>query len=107
MVSRLSSLLLIVVLLSTLLLQGTLLLPGFEHPPTAQAQSDRLVLAFYYPWFDGNTWKGGKVPDLPQTLYNSDDTGAMARQIEQAQGRRDRCLCRELVGQGQPHRKES
>jgi len=80
MVSRSSSLLLTIVLL------GALLLPGFEHPPTAQAEGERLVLAFYYPWFDGNTWKGGKVPDLPQTLYNSDDTGAMARQIDQAQG---------------------
>jgi hypothetical protein len=51
-----------------------------------QADGERLVLAFYYPWFDGNTWKGGQIPDVPQTLYNSDDTGAMARQIDQAKG---------------------
>lgn len=80
MVSRLSLLLLTTVLL------GLLVLPGLEHPPTAQAEGERLVLAFYYPWFDGNTWNGGKVPDLPQTRYNSDDTGAMARQIDQAKG---------------------
>jgi hypothetical protein len=43
------------------------------------------VLAFYYPWFDGNTWKSGKAADLPQTPYNSDDPAAMARHIEQAQ----------------------
>ena len=78
--SRLSLLLLTIVLL------GVSLVPILQYPPTAQADGERLVLAFYYPWFDGNTWNGGKVPDLPQTLYNSDDTGAMARQIDQAKG---------------------
>jgi hypothetical protein len=80
MVSRLGSLLLTIGIL------GSVLLSGMAHPPTAQADAERLVLAFYYPWFDGNTWKSGKVPDVPQTLYNSDDHAAMARHIEQAQG---------------------
>jgi hypothetical protein len=80
MVSKLSSLLLTIVFLIVLLL------PGFEYPPSAQAEGERLVLAFYYPWFDANTWKGGKVPDLPQTPYNSDDPAAMSRQIDQAKG---------------------
>jgi hypothetical protein len=63
---------------------GALCGPAFDKPATAIADGERLVLAFYYPWFDGNTWNGGKVPDLPQALYNSDDTEAMARHIDQA-----------------------
>jgi hypothetical protein len=63
-----------------------LLLPSLRHPSPAQAEAERLVLAFYYPWFDNNTWNSGKVPDLPQTLYNSDNRDAMARQIDQAKG---------------------
>jgi Glycosyl hydrolase family 99 len=64
---------------------GALLFPGSSAVPSAQADAERLVLAFYYPWYDQNTWNSGKVPDLPQALYNSDDRSVMARQIEQAQ----------------------
>ena len=63
-----------------------MLLPSLGQPAPAHAGDERLVLAFYYPWFDKNTWNSGKVPDLPQTLYNSDNHAAMARQIDQAQG---------------------
>lgn len=73
-------------LLLTIGALAALLLPGLGHIPMAQADTERLVLAFYYPWFDGNTWRSGKVPDLPQNPYNSDDPAAMARQIDQAQG---------------------
>jgi hypothetical protein len=49
------------------------------------AQSpDRLVLAFYYTWFDANTWNNGRLSDLPAELYASSDRGAIARHIEQA-----------------------
>jgi hypothetical protein len=68
----------IVVLLCAALLQG------LWHPSPAQAEAERLVLAFYYPWFDKNTWSGGQVPDLPQTQYNSDNRSVMARQIDEA-----------------------
>jgi hypothetical protein len=58
----------------------------FPGPRIAQlAQSpDRLVLAFYYNWFDENSWLAGKTPDRPLTSYVSRDRAAMARQIEQA-----------------------
>ncbi len=46
---------------------------------------ERLVLAFYYTWFDEATWRQNKVPDFPATLYVSRDRAAMGRQIEQAQ----------------------
>ena len=52
--------------------------------PTALG-GERLVLAFYYNWFDENTWRQDKVPDFPAALYVSRDRAAMARQIEQAQ----------------------
>ena len=53
----------------------------------AQAQSpepDRLVLAFYYTWFDEATWTPEKVADMPLEPYVSRDRGVMARHIEQA-----------------------
>ncbi len=59
---------------------------GLGHPPEAQAQGERLVLAFYYTWFDKNTWNSGTVPDLPEIPYNSDNAEAMIRHIEQAKG---------------------
>jgi hypothetical protein len=54
-------------------------------PRPAAARSERLVLAFYYAWYDLATWRSGQTPDLPATLYASSDAHAMARQIEQAQ----------------------
>lgn len=73
------------VLLLAICLLGIALLPNLGHPPPAQADGGRLVLAFYYAWFDQKTWKSGQVPDVPQTPYNSDDHAAMARHIDQAQ----------------------
>ena len=71
-----------------LLTIGTVLalLPGLGRPGRAEGQPERLVLAFYYAWFDGHTWNSGSVPDLPAAPYNSDDREVMARQIDQAQG---------------------
>lgn len=51
----------------------------------AQQSGQPLVFAFYYTWFDENTWNYAKVPDLPATTYVSRDRGAMGRHIEQAQ----------------------
>lgn len=59
---------------------------GFLFADQARAQRSPLVLAFYYDWFDENTWSPSKVPDLPSPLYVSRDPGAMARQIQQARG---------------------
>jgi len=44
-----------------------------------------LVLAFYYNWFDENTWTPEKVSDFPITLYNSGDRETVVRHIAQAQ----------------------
>jgi hypothetical protein len=47
---------------------------------------ERLVLAFYYTWFDEKSWAPDRVPDQPLAPYVSRDRGAMARQIDQAKG---------------------
>jgi len=59
-----------------------------QATPPIQAQSagpTPLVLAFYYNWYDENTWTPDKVNDLPLEPYASRDRAAMARQVEQAQ----------------------
>ena len=55
-------------------------------PDQSSAQGQRLTLAFYYTWFDENTWTPAKVPDFPAETYVSRDPGAMDRHIAQAQG---------------------
>jgi hypothetical protein len=59
---------------------------GLAVPSTALAQSssDPLVLAFYYTWFDENTWTYDKLSDLPAEPYVSRDRGMMGRHIDQA-----------------------
>ncbi len=52
-------------------------------PAAAQSQ-ERLVLAFYYTWFDENSWNPGRVPDLPAAPYVSRDRGVIGRHIDQA-----------------------
>jgi hypothetical protein len=72
--------------LAICILSLTLLAFCLRDLPATQADDGRLVLAFYYTWFDQNTWKSGKVPDVPLAPYNSDDRAVMARHIDQAQG---------------------
>lgn len=72
-------------LVISLLVAVGLTLPSLSARPTT-AQGSRLVLAFYYNWFDENTWTPAKVPDLPAQPYASRDRGAMDRHIAQAQG---------------------
>ncbi|MGC8779577.1 MAG: endo-1,3-alpha-glucanase family glycosylhydrolase [Anaerolineae bacterium] len=52
--------------------------------PAAGQSSERLVLAFYYTWFDEHSWDPTRLPDLPHEPYVSRDRAVMARHIEQA-----------------------
>ncbi|HXF61240.1 MAG TPA: endo-1,3-alpha-glucanase family glycosylhydrolase [Caldilineaceae bacterium] len=52
--------------------------------PLAQSAGDPLVLAFYYTWYDENTWTYDKLSDLPAEPYASRDRGVMGRHIDQA-----------------------
>lgn len=59
----------------------------FFLPPTRiSADSPPRVFAFYYAWFDENSWSPNLVSDIPAEQYVSRDPGAIARHIEQAQG---------------------
>jgi hypothetical protein len=77
----LTLLLLLLVALFSILLQSSR--PAQAAAP-AQAATDPLVLAFYYSWFDDNTWNSGQLSDLPAERYVSADRGAMGRHIDQA-----------------------
>ncbi len=44
------------------------------------------MLAFFYAWYDQNTWTSGQVPDVPLTPYTSANRDVMIRQVDQAQG---------------------
>jgi hypothetical protein len=73
----------------TLLLIACLLLPAaagaiVSPQPVAAQAPDRLVLAFYYNWFDQNSWGAGKTSDAPSEPYVSRDRGVMGRHIDQA-----------------------
>jgi len=74
-------------LLLTMGLLLSMALPAdFTQQRTAQASDERLVLAFYYAWYDQKTWTSGKVPDVPSTLYRSANRETIARQVDQAKG---------------------
>ncbi len=60
-------------------------LSALETQSTLADQPPR-VFAFYYAWFDENSWTPDHVADIPAETYVSRDPNAIARQIDQAQG---------------------
>ncbi len=64
-------------------LLGALLLPA-SVPPPVSAQGERLVMAFYYAWYDWNTWDL-PLPDQPQQPYLSVDAATIERHVVEAQ----------------------
>jgi hypothetical protein len=50
------------------------------------AQGQRLVLAFYYAWYDDNTWGPDKMSDMPLTPYCSADRATVERHVREARG---------------------
>jgi len=53
--------------------------------PAVSAQESPPVLAFYYAWFDQNSWTSGQSADLPAELYVSTDRTTIQRHVAQAQ----------------------
>lgn len=87
------------IVLTLLLLLSLALLSLLGHPPARvsaaelaeqasapaeQSSADPLVLAFYYTWFDENTWSYDKLSDLPAQTYVSRDRATMGRHIDEA-----------------------
>ncbi|MBI5652044.1 MAG: SH3 domain-containing protein [Chloroflexi bacterium] len=71
-------------------------------PPQANARLAPLVLAFYYNWYDENTWKPSVVPDMPVLKYLSRDPINTARQIVEARNAGIDALVVSWWGQGNP-----
>ncbi len=59
-----------------------LMLPGSRM---AAAEGPPLVVAFYYAWYDANTWGSGLPADQPREAYASSDPAAIGRHVAQAQ----------------------
>ncbi len=77
-------LLMLVILLSLLLQPARTASASSPFSPLRQSTGDPLVLAFYYTWFDENTWSYDQLSDLPVETYVSRDRNAMGRHIDQA-----------------------
>jgi hypothetical protein len=85
---------LLTALLGALLVSLLALLPPADNlwptPRSAHASSllqsveQPLVLAFYYAWYDENTWSYDKLSDLPAETYASRDRAVMGRHIDLA-----------------------
>lgn len=58
----------------------------FLSPPQTSADQPPRVFAFFYAWFDENSWSPNLTSDTPAEPYVSRDPGVMARQIDQANG---------------------
>jgi len=59
-----------------------------QEPIQAQIErrTEKMVWAFYYPWYLLADWSSPMLRDHPQTRYASNDPQAISRQIDQAQG---------------------
>lgn len=77
-------LLLLVALLSICLRPAQAASAAPRPRAAAQSASAPLVVAFYYAWYDENSWSDDQLSDLPVTTYVSRDRGAMGRHIDQA-----------------------
>jgi uncharacterized protein YraI len=71
-------------LLAILLICASLPLFGIRLTP-ALAQDTPLVLAFYYAWYDRDTWSTETLSDQPALPYVSDDGTTIERHVAQAQ----------------------
>ncbi len=67
------------------LLGVALLFALFVPLPISAQESPRRLVAYYYAWYDMDTWRSGTTADLPAQLYESSDPRLIQRHILQAQ----------------------
>lgn len=67
--------------LMPLLLLMAALLPGM---PSAQAESSRPLVAFYYPWYEPSDWNLSRMSDLANPRYSGGDDATLRRHLQQA-----------------------
>jgi hypothetical protein len=73
-------------IIRAILLASSILVLSLNHPARIIAQQEeQLVLAFYYTWFDENTWTPTMIPDMPATPYLSRERATIERHVAHAQ----------------------
>ncbi len=65
-----------------LLIAASVITPSPSRIVTAAPQ--RQVLAFYYQWYEANSWDAAKMSALPLDTYSSDDRATTERQVAAA-----------------------
>ncbi len=70
------------ILAAALLLFALVIIPKPAYHTSAAPQ--KLVLAFYYPWYEQNSWDASKMSALPFAPYSSDDRATTVRQVGEA-----------------------
>jgi hypothetical protein len=53
-------------------------------PLPVQPPPERLVLGFYFPWYDRVTWADSQLLDQPLRLYSTEDSADLLRELQDA-----------------------
>jgi hypothetical protein len=83
---RLRGLGMVLLIAGALLAAAPLGTPAAPASNEAEQAADKLVLAFYFPWYGKATFGTGQMADQPVAPYDSGDTAVITRQVREAQG---------------------
>src|SRR5262245_61312768 len=91
--------------LLALTLAMTGLVAAYPTAPAAIAQNEKLVLAFYYPWYGPGDFEKGQMSDRPVESYISDNQDVIERQVKEAEGAGIAAFISSCQGTGTPNDK--